>query len=131
MFKMKFYPSSSSFTWLDPEVKVEIILTDDPPRLLLSALKDKNKNQKIFDISEISKRLTNDELIKLIGSGANCKIKETIDNQIVQLKDEVKEISQCMKGTEVIKSVNNYQIYWWVQLKQNLNQILQANEFIV
>ena len=131
MFKMKFYSSSSSFTWLDPEVKVEIILTDDPPRLLLSALKVKNKNQNIFDISEISKRLTNDELIKLIGSGDNSKIKETIDNQIVQLKDEVKEISQCMKGTEVIKYVNNYQIYWWVQLKQNLNQILKANKFIV
>ena len=36
-----------------------------------------------------------------------------------------------MKGIKVIKSINNYQIYWWIQLNHNLNQILQANEFIV
>ena len=41
MLKMKFYSSSSGFTWLDPEVRVEIILTENRPQLLLSALKDK------------------------------------------------------------------------------------------
>ena len=95
---MNYFWNTSNFSWLDPEIGDEAILTDNSPQLSFTSFKGRSEVQNIFDIYKLTKILSTDDLIELIGIKVNHKAEVMIEEQIAQLLEETKTIIQNMNG---------------------------------